>query len=101
MQANLSTMPIYIMMADKLPPWVIREIDGIRRNFLWTGTNATCRGKSAVAWPTVCPSTLYDGLAALVSSTSGSPGLPCALGGYGSSALMGTELGLLCRKGLS
>ena len=33
-KANLSTMPIYRLMADKLPPWVIHEIDGIRRNFL-------------------------------------------------------------------
>ena len=40
-------MPIYMLMADKLPPWVVREMDGIRQNFLWTGTNSSCRGKNA------------------------------------------------------
>ncbi|PUZ57515.1 hypothetical protein GQ55_5G438400 [Panicum hallii var. hallii] len=52
-------MPIYTLMADKLPPWVFREIG---RSFLWMGTNASCRGKSAVAFPTCCRPTRFGGL---------------------------------------
>lgn len=50
------------MMSDKLPPWLICALDGIRRNFLWTGKDAAVRGKNLVAWPTVCRPTDYGGL---------------------------------------
>ena len=36
-KSTLSALPIYLMMSDKLPSWVIHEIDSLRRNFLWSG----------------------------------------------------------------
>ncbi|CAL4948509.1 unnamed protein product [Urochloa decumbens] len=61
-KSTLSTMPIYLTMSDKLPPWVIKQLDSIRRNFLWTGQDKAVRGKNVVAWPTVCRPTAYGGL---------------------------------------
>jgi hypothetical protein len=49
-------------MCDKLPPWVIKEVDAIRRNFLWTGKDTTTRGKNAVVWPIVYRLTAWGGL---------------------------------------
>jgi hypothetical protein len=31
----LRAVPIYMMMAKNLPPWVRKQIDGICRKFLW------------------------------------------------------------------
>jgi len=39
-KSTLSTLPIYLTMSDKLPKWVIDEIDSLRRNFLWSGSTA-------------------------------------------------------------
>ncbi|XP_072146649.1 uncharacterized protein [Setaria viridis] len=61
-KSTLSSMPVYLSMSDKLPPWVIKQLDGIRRNFLWTGKDTAVRGKNVVAWPTVCRPTIYGGL---------------------------------------
>lgn len=33
----LTTMPIYMLVAIKVPKWFIRTIDKIRRGFLWKG----------------------------------------------------------------
>ncbi|KAG2648901.1 hypothetical protein PVAP13_1NG072050 [Panicum virgatum] len=49
-------------MSDKLPKWVIDEIDSLRRNFLWSGKETALRGKNMVAWPTVCCPTGCGGL---------------------------------------
>jgi len=49
-------------MSDKLPAWVIDEIDSLRRNFLWAGKETAVRGKNLVAWPTVCCPTSCGGL---------------------------------------
>jgi hypothetical protein len=33
----LSVIPIYLLIAIKIPKWVIKSIDKIRREFLWKG----------------------------------------------------------------
>ena len=35
----LMALPVFAMMANKLPAWVIAEVDKICRNFLWTGSD--------------------------------------------------------------
>lgn len=49
----LSSIPIYFMSSFKLPKWVIKRLDRIRRDFLW-GKNDGARGISLINWPTVC-----------------------------------------------
>jgi hypothetical protein len=41
--AVLLSLPMYFMTAFILPKWVIREIDVIRRNFLWRGIDANSK----------------------------------------------------------
>jgi hypothetical protein len=33
----LSVIPIYLLIVIKIPKWVIKSIDKIRREFLWKG----------------------------------------------------------------
>jgi hypothetical protein len=70
-KSTLSAMPIYLAMSDKLPPWVLKRLDNIRRNFFWTGQNFAVRGRNAVAWPTVCRPTIYGGLGVVDLKLSG------------------------------
>ena len=35
----LSAIPIYLLIAIKVPKWFIKEIDKIRKGFLWKGGN--------------------------------------------------------------
>lgn len=35
----LTSIPIYILMAEKLPPWAIDELNNICRRFFWAGHN--------------------------------------------------------------
>jgi hypothetical protein len=58
----LRAVPIYSMMADDLPPWARKEIDAIRRRFLWVRKDETVRGKCMVAWNMVCKPTNLGGL---------------------------------------
>jgi hypothetical protein len=53
--STLTSMPIFCMSTFILPSWVIKEIDKIRRNFLWHGhkENTTGRHVNLVAWATV------------------------------------------------
>lgn len=37
LNAVLSALPTYFMMVFKLPKWVIKQIDKIKRKFLWHG----------------------------------------------------------------
>jgi hypothetical protein len=36
-QSVLTSMLVYLLMAVELPPWAFKEIDKIRRRFLWRG----------------------------------------------------------------
>jgi integrase len=50
----LRAIPIYAMMADKLPPWARKEIDALCIRFLWVQKEASVHGKCMVAWSTAC-----------------------------------------------
>jgi len=47
-------MLVYLAMAVELPPWALRAIDKIRRNFLWRGRKDAKSGHCLLAWPKVC-----------------------------------------------
>lgn len=36
-QRVLTSMLVYVAMATDLPPWALKTIDKIRRNFVWQG----------------------------------------------------------------
>ena len=87
----MGSMLMYLVMAGKMLAWVIREIESIPRNFLWTGKDASARGKCAVAWTS--PSTDSWRPRSARSSSSWS----CyAQDGCGSNGLMAIELELHC-----
>ncbi|KAJ1701012.1 hypothetical protein LUZ63_000791 [Rhynchospora breviuscula] len=60
--AVLSSIPVFYMSVFKFPMWVIRDIDRIRRNFIWgkgiTGTS----GIPLLSWDRVCLPKAYGGL---------------------------------------
>jgi len=49
-QVVLIGMLIYLVMASDLPAWAIKEIDKIRRGFLWRGRKDVKGGHCFVAW---------------------------------------------------
>lgn len=54
MNSVLSAIPTYWMHIFRLPSYVVKEIDRIRRDFLWTGLdidNPKCR---LVGWKNIC-----------------------------------------------
>jgi hypothetical protein len=55
MNSTLSAIPILFMFTFILPTWVIKEIDKIRRKFLWHGhkESTTERYISPIAWKMV------------------------------------------------
>lgn len=50
----LSSIPTYWMSVFKLPSWVIKEIDKVRRDFLWKGPDLGSKGFRLVAWDRIC-----------------------------------------------
>ncbi|KAJ1697330.1 hypothetical protein LUZ63_005842 [Rhynchospora breviuscula] len=55
----LSTIPVYFMSVFKLPAWVIRAIDRIRRDFIWGSSSNNRRAMHLLSWDRVClPKTL-------------------------------------------
>lgn len=50
----LSSVPTFWMSVFKLPSWVIKEIDKIRRDFLWKGPDLDSKGMRLVAWDRLC-----------------------------------------------
>jgi hypothetical protein len=49
----LTAIPIYLLVALKVPKWFIRAIDKIRRGFLWKGRKDANGGSCLVAWEKV------------------------------------------------
>lgn len=52
-QHVLTAMLIYVATAMDLPPWCLKAIDKIRRNFLWRGRKEANGGHCLIAWPKV------------------------------------------------
>ncbi|KAJ1696885.1 hypothetical protein LUZ63_005397 [Rhynchospora breviuscula] len=73
----LSSIPVYYMSVFHLPAWVIKDIDQIRRKFIWKGTGTTSAGIPLLAWDRMC--------------------LPKSLGGFGLVDLLLQNICLLVR----
>lgn len=55
-------MPIYFMSGSKLPIWVLKRIDRIRRAFLWGKRETNRRGVSLINWEAVCSPIQWGGM---------------------------------------
>ncbi|KAJ1701213.1 hypothetical protein LUZ63_000992 [Rhynchospora breviuscula] len=60
----LSTLPVYFMSVFKLPRWVIKELDSIRRAYLWQG-HSKKKKLITIAWDKVCSPKIVGGLGVL------------------------------------
>ncbi|WVZ80204.1 LOW QUALITY PROTEIN: hypothetical protein U9M48_027698 [Paspalum notatum var. saurae] len=50
----LTSMLVYLQMVVDFLPWAIKEVDKIRRRFLWRGRKQLNGGHCLVAWPKSC-----------------------------------------------
>nr|XP_020167362.2 uncharacterized protein LOC109752860 [Aegilops tauschii subsp. strangulata] len=60
--AVLDALPIYAMAAMLLPPAVIKELDSLRRAFLWNAAERASGAQCLVAWERVCRTKAEGGL---------------------------------------
>lgn len=58
----LSSLPVYLLTVVKAPKQFIKELDKLRRRFLWAGDTELTGGKCRVAWVKVCTPTTNGGL---------------------------------------
>lgn len=58
----LSALPTYFMSCLKLPEWVIKDIDKIRRSFLWHGVAPNQTKMNLANWSLVCTPKEFGGL---------------------------------------
>ena len=61
-QYVLTAMLIYLAMAIDLPPWAIKAIDRMRRDFVWRRRREANGGHRLIAWPKVYCSKELGGL---------------------------------------
>ncbi|KAJ4820751.1 RNA-directed DNA polymerase (reverse transcriptase)-related family protein [Rhynchospora pubera] len=57
----LSSIPIYLMSVFSLPAWVIKNLDKVRRNFIWKGPHSSSKAIHLVSWDKMCLSKAYGG----------------------------------------
>ena len=50
----LSALPAYQLIAIIHPKWLLKQIDKLRRAFLWAGDTKVSGGKCLVNWSIVC-----------------------------------------------
>jgi hypothetical protein len=55
MNSTLLSVPIFFMSTFLLPTWIIKELDKVRRRFLWHGHKESTTGRymSPIAWDLV------------------------------------------------
>ena len=53
-KSTLSAIPTHTALAANLSPWVTKQIDSVRRSFLWKGAQSAKGGHCLLAWPRVC-----------------------------------------------
>jgi len=58
----LSSLPVYLLTVVKVPKNFLKELDTLRRRFLWAGDKELTGGKCKVAWNKVCTPTGNGGL---------------------------------------
>lgn len=59
----LSTLPVYLLTVIKALKNFLKELDKLRRRFLWAGESQLTGGKCKVSWIKVCSPTPNGGLA--------------------------------------
>ncbi|KAJ4804966.1 RNA-directed DNA polymerase (reverse transcriptase)-related family protein [Rhynchospora pubera] len=62
LNSYLSSLPTYFMSTFKLPSWVIKKIDVLRRNFLWHGVNHSGKKMIMISWNVVTKPKSIGGL---------------------------------------
>ncbi|XP_078169794.1 uncharacterized protein LOC144564134 [Carex rostrata] len=62
LNAVLSALPTYFMSCLKLPVWVIKDIDKIRRHFLWHGVTQQKKKLNLANWKMICKPKQLGGL---------------------------------------
>lgn len=65
----LSAIPIYMLTTIKVPKQFTKELDKVRRRFLWVGDGEITGGKCKVAWPLVARPVNVGGLGILDMET--------------------------------
>lgn len=61
-KAVLCSIPVYVLMAEQLPPWAIHELDSTCRRFFWAGADSSDKGKCQVSTEVVCSPKEHGGL---------------------------------------